>query len=89
MANPAIIATPDGVWTKVATNVVTGQLNRLKNLPAYTQTYRVTGGGAPIDDDEGVRMFTHNKISEQIQSSTAIDVYVWCRGGDGSLRVDL
>ena len=47
MADPAVTALTKDVWTKVATDVVTGQIHRLNNDPVYMQTYRLTGGAAP------------------------------------------
>lgn len=86
MADPVIIACPEGEWTIVATNVTTGVINILKiNVDRYFQTYRDTGGGAPTLLAEGVPF---DKVL-QISASSGIDVYVWCKGKLGSIRVNL
>lgn len=92
MANPVITAVPANAWTKVATNVLAGQIHRISNAPnVYLQTYRLTGGGAPTLKSEGVIAFQRGDITEQISASAAIDVYMWADGGGGagSVRVDV
>lgn len=90
MANPSIVACPTGVWTIVATNVVTGNIHRLKTISKYLQTYRLTGESAPVNLSEAVPMFEGpDKRIEQIQSNQAIDVYIWCKRVAGSVRVDV
>lgn len=88
MANPVLTPIPQGVWTKVATNVKNGNLHKKNHTPLYKQTYRLTGDPAPTTPDEAVLMFS-KCLSEIIRSDVAIDVYVWCVGADGELRVDL
>lgn len=86
MADPVITACSEGAWTIVATNQTTGVIHILSLSPdKYLQTYRDTGGGAPTLINEGVPF----KELLQISAAAAIDVYIWCIGGDGSVRVDL
>jgi hypothetical protein len=79
----------EGGWVKVATNVVSGWIHKMEKRASYLQTYRLTGEVAPINEDEGVKMFLDFADKEQIKSSVPIDVYVWSRGHDGKLRVDV
>lgn len=86
MADPVITACPAGAWTKVATNQTTGVIHILKTDPGkYLQTYRDTTGVAPTLITEGVPF----EESLQISAAAGIDVYVWCIGKAGSVRVDL
>lgn len=90
MADPVITAITEGEWVKVATNVLAGQVHRLSNVPnVYLQTYRLTGGAAPTLESEGVLAFQRGDVTEQISASAAIDAYMWAKGGDGSVRVDI
>jgi hypothetical protein len=91
MGNPVVTTIPNGVWTKVATNVLTGNVHIIESKVTYLQTFRLTGEAAPTLRDEGVELFT-KCITERIQSADAIDVYVWCvdnDGKDGKIRVDV
>jgi hypothetical protein len=86
MADPVLTACPQGVWTKVATNVTTGMIHVISLKPnKYHQTYRDTTGVAPTTLDEGVPF----EGSLQISAAAGIDVYVWATGDDGNVRVDL
>jgi hypothetical protein len=86
MADPVIVACPVDTWTLVATNQTTGVIHILKtDVDSYLQTYRMNGGGAPTLASEGVP-FTELL---QISAALGVDVYVWCRGKVGSVRVDL
>ena len=86
MADPVITACPVDVCTLVATNQTSGVIHILKTYPdKYLQTYRDTTNPAPTLISEGVPF----KNSLQISASAGIDVYVWCRGKAGSVRVDL
>jgi len=89
MANPVFpVAVPNGVWTKVATNVLNGQVWRKNSTPKYFMTYRDTGEVAPVNVAEGVAVFV-DEISMAISSTVEIDVYLFARGEDGEVRVDL
>lgn len=86
MADPVTVPCPEGAWTLVATNQTTGIVHVLKtDVDTYFQTYRDTGGAAPTLINEGVP-FTELL---QISAALGIDVYVWCKGNAGSVRVDL
>lgn len=100
MANPEIKTLNEWEWTKVATNVTTGSMHRIRSTVYYYQTYRLTGEAAPSDPtvgempDEAVRIFEEsNQIS--ISSTDPIDVYILCANSDddnsdaGKVRVDL
>jgi hypothetical protein len=50
---------------------------------------KLTGESEPTLQDEGAPMFQDYANKEYISNSDPIDVYVWCSGGDGVLRVDL
>lgn len=90
MANPAIVSCTANTWVKVATNVTSGKIYRLKKKTAtYLQTYRLTGQAAPTTIEEGVEMFLPDNSPELISASAGIDVYVYCIGVIGSIRVDI
>ena len=91
MADPVFIPVPEGVWTLVAENVVTGLLWKQQNRNTkIIQTYRATGGAAPTLQTEGVEAFTDgDNKPEIISSSLRIDVYLWSIGGASQVRADL
>lgn len=90
MANPDLIVCTEDEWTKVATNVKSGQIHDKASRAVYFQTYRLTGVAAPLntDETESVPIFNEDK-SIIISNSSAIDVYIFCKGEDGLVRVDL
>jgi hypothetical protein len=89
MANPVIVPCPAGDWTKVATNVTTGQIKKLKTDPnKYLETYRTSGDPVPTEATEGVPIFIES-YSETISASAGIDVYIMAVGANGSVRADL
>ena len=88
MANPVIVPCPKGAWTKVATNVVLGQIHNKGYLAEYWQTHRDTGDPVPTDLTEAVRIFKKGQ-SVQVISLDPIDVYIYCKKFAGSVRVDL
>ena len=88
MANPVFVDCPADQWTKVATNVTTGQVWRSNLSPVYLMTYRMTTLAAPTDQDEGVQVFTDNN-SIPISATSGIDVYVWPIDRAGRVRVDI
>jgi len=87
VSNPVIVVCPEGQWTIVATGD-SGQIHKMINGPNYLQTYRPTGGGAPTLRSEGVLIF-ENYISADISFGAIADIYIWCEGGAGQVRVDL
>lgn len=90
MADPVRTAVTAGSWVKVATNVQDVAIHPLTtNGTCYGWTYRATGGGAPVSQNEMVR-FGREGIS--LQSSAGIDVYVWVFGNGittAYVRVDV
>ena len=93
MADPVLVSTPKDVWTKVATNVTSGQILKLYEQPqGYFYTHRLTGTSAPsatTDKDESVEIFRGNSNSEKIENSVGIDIYIMCTVAAGKVRVDL
>ena len=99
-SDPVVTAISEWVWTKVATNVLTGVLHRLNTIVDYYQTYRLTGTGAPSVPTfgtipiEAVRIFS-DSTSEPISATVGIDVYIMGANrdddasDDGSIRVDV
>lgn len=88
MADPAVVACPKDVWTKVASAVTTGQIWILNTKPnVYRQTYRVAGNPAPVGSVPEEKAFQGEVM--QISAGVAIDVYLFPVGKDGSVRVDL
>jgi hypothetical protein len=88
MADPALIAVTKDQWVKVATNVTAGQLHIKDTSPDnYFWTYRMTTNPAPTLRDEGVLMLWGEP--GQISFSAGVDIYVWCVGADGRVRLDV
>ena len=88
-ANPVVVPCPAGDWTKVATNVKAGTVDRLSVAPnLYKRTYRLTGQAAPTDDSDAALMFGESN-QHVISHSVEIDVYVKAVRAAGSVRVDL
>ncbi len=100
MADPAVVNLNEWVWTKIATAVTGGNLNRLSSTVSYYQTYRLTGTAAPTAPtvgtlpEEAVKIFEKSN-QEPIESTESIDVYILCKKTDeiigvyGKLRVDI
>lgn len=89
MANPVIKTTIKDEWTKVASNVTAGIIKRIDKSPTvYLETYRMNDDPVPTSADEGVPCFI-NSDSEIIEASAGIDVYIFTRGANGEVRVDL
>lgn len=85
---PVIVQCPPDQWTIVATGT-TGQIHRMLNGPMYLQTYRPTGQGAPAaSPSEGVVIFESSDHAG-ISFSSIADIYIWCNGGAGIVRVDV
>jgi len=91
MANPSVVNVPVGQYTKVTTAVVTGQIWKIIETE-YRYTYRQTGGAAPTDLDEAVRIFKDDDESDNVVNISAneqIDIYLWAIGSSGKVRVDV
>lgn len=91
MADPIFVNCEEDEWTKVATNITTGQIHKMKEAPfSYIHTYRTTGGDAPGGGiEEGVKIFLGHTISEVVSFVAAIDLYIMCIKESGRVRVDL
>lgn len=90
MSNPVFVDCPADQWTKVATAVITGQIWRVGRKPKYMQTYRETADPVPTERSDGVLVFPLEDIdSEDISSSSPIDVYLYPIGSAGRVRIDL
>jgi hypothetical protein len=89
MADPVLVACPEDAWTLVASNVTSGQIWNKKTDARYYQTYRDTGQPAPTDLTDAVNAFDGTENNEIISAAAGIDVYLYCEGDDGLVRVDL
>lgn len=94
MAEPVFIDLPEGAWTKIAEATTTGVVSKKTEAPQeYLQTYRTAGGTPPPNTEagkeEGVPMFQDLRASEEISSSSPIDVYIFPVGAAGRVRVDV
>jgi hypothetical protein len=86
-ATPVLTTVTAGGWVKVATGITTGQIHFRSTAPdACWQTYRDTTDPAPTLQSEGVRVQLQE--SYDVSAAAAIDVYIWCDGADGQIRVD-
>jgi len=86
MANPELIDCLVDTWTKVASNVTMGNVWKKNSLAEYYQTYRTAGADAPTNREDGV---VFNDLMIPISAQAGIDVYIYCHGQDGKVRVDL
>ncbi len=90
MSNPVFVDCLANQWTKITTAVVTGQIWRIGRKPQYLHTYRETGDSAPTERSDGVLAFPLEDIdSEDISSSSPIDIYLYAIEFDGRVRVDV
>ena len=80
MGNPTWPILTEGQWTLVATNVVIGDIHRLKSKYKYWATHILTGEAAP-ENTEAMRekspVIFELSNEEPIESNQAIDVYIW------------
>ena len=89
MSNPVIVECVNNVITEVATNVTAGFVKpEDRDGVSYRETYRLTGGAAPLTSAE-FRQF--NGILE-IKSDVSVDVYLIASSelteGPFAVRVD-
>lgn len=88
MPNPTNPTLTEGQWNIVATNVVTGKIDRLKSNFTYWATYVLTGTTAPADTeaerDKTPKIFQKSN-EEEIKSNEGIDVYIWIENSDTSI----
>ena len=75
----------EGVWTKVATAVTGGIIDRLKSEFTFWVTSVATGAAAPdaAIKTKSPKLFEDSN-QETVESSTAIDVYIWIENADGN-----
>ena len=85
MTNPVTVPVTEGSWVKVATGVTCAGIRILKQVPRYVWTYRDTTDPAPTLVTEGSPL---RFPGESFSAGTAFDLYIWCTGGDGSIRLD-
>ncbi len=89
MPAPAFVACPEGQWTQVATGTTSGQLKKGISTPTYLEFWVLTGNPGPAPTPSyGVLAFNES-LSMPISAVEPIDVFIWCEGGPGSVRVDL
>jgi len=90
MSNPVFVDCPANTWTKVATNVVVGQIWRVITTAKYLNTYKTTGDSAPTLRSEGTPIFvTGEPDHEEISANTGIDIYIYSIRKAGRVRVDV
>ena len=98
MENPEIIECLENQWTPVATAVTNGIITKNKwvntgdkqrrSTISYWGTYRITGDPAPVagNPNEGDEI---GEIGAEISATDPIDVYIFCTGGNGSIKISL
>ena len=91
MADPVVVSCPQGVWTKVATNVTSGAIQRFERKRILTKTtflhtYRDTGNPAPSDLSDAM-VLTEDTLL--INSTAGVDVYIYAQNRTGNVRVEL
>lgn len=91
MANPTIVDCPKDTWTKVATNVISGEI--VKSLTTarpvnYLYVRRDTGTAAPTTKDEGYPIFTDDH-REVFGAKVGSDIYIYAIKEDGKVMVDM
>lgn len=102
--DPEILDLIADQWNPAATSVVDVMVNILKEDVPYFQTYRLAGNdppdNLPIPDDpdfEGIIIFNRrDRIAGvevftgglEFKATSAIDIYIYPRGGEGKVRVD-
>ena len=90
MATPIFVDLPADVWTKIATNILQGQVHLVLTKPnVIRETYiQPTGDPAPANDPElGVEVFAETP-HESIQFTAGADVYLRPEGEDSRVRLD-
>jgi hypothetical protein len=85
MADPTLVSVTKGSWVKVATDVASIACWIAKQTAIYSWTYRATGEAAPTLATEKAKLSYPGRV---FRSATAFDLYIWCQGEDGVLRLD-
>lgn len=75
----------EGSWVAAAENVTECRIYKLLDTPFYRQAVVNTGDDPPETDELGV--LWEDKEMEHF-STSAVDIYLRCYGGDGKVRVD-
>lgn len=77
----------EGQWNKIATNVTSGIIDRLRSEFTYWATSVATGENAPDDEikDKSPVIF-QDSSQEIINSNESIDVYIWIENSDNSIN---
>jgi len=92
MASAVVVSCTADAWTKVATNLPAATVHILDSIPSqYLYTYRDTTGAAPSGTPgaEAVVMRFGEPLTVQVYTGgTNFDLYVYAKGGTGSVRVD-
>lgn len=84
---PIMVDTPAGVWTKVADNVSLAMIHKQKrDSVTYFVTYRDAAAAAPTTLDDEI-MWLQNSLS--FSATEPGDVYIYCKGKDGRVRVEI
>lgn len=83
MASPSLVACTKDTWTKVATAVVSGQIEITLNRQPYRFAWVETGTAAPTLISQG----SYFANWATIRSSRPIDVYIWPEKEDGQVRL--
>lgn len=84
MNNPETIELTKDVWTKVATDKVTGNIGKADDTAIYFYTYKKTGEPAPLKE---VRGLYWESLILSISATESIDVYIKPIGKDGAVEV--
>ena len=91
MSTPVFVALPADTWTKIATNILRGQVHLVSTKPNVVRyTYiQPTGAAAPANDAAlGTPVF-EGVTTESLSFITGADVYLRPDGAIGRVRVDL
>lgn len=96
MPNPSIVTVPEGAWLKVANNVRVATIHRRirwsipqqQNI-VYYQTYRMHDDPAPPDPPPYAIDLIWNTKVLIFGNIEYADIYIYCRGGNGEVRVEI
>jgi hypothetical protein len=85
MADPTLVSITKGSWVKVADAVASITVWITKQTAIYSWTYRDAGGVAPTLATEKIKL---SWPGMSFDPTGAVDLYIWCDGEDGSVRLD-
>lgn len=83
--NPLIVHCPADQWTVAARNITSATIREKITGPRYYQTYRTKGDTPPSSLAVGVMITNKNR---KIESTVAIDLYIYAQTKTGSVRID-